>query len=291
MPQKNQIVLVMGAPRSGTTLITSILNSHPSVAITNECNIVRCVEVFEKSLFRKRINSIERSRSSRETWALDQATGHIPQPETALFPIIKSFCNSIKPNNDILLVGDKVPTYYKYNLSEFSTKINAEILIIYLTRNPVDVVSSMIRRSVNSRKGLDTWSGPAKPIPALNYWIDAWNHRNKLRQSSSIKFLDLNYDAAIRDPQALGRLLSNFLGIDNQFYLDSVNTADVKRCISASQIAIHMPQIIGIDSNWANMPLELDSYDYLFPLLRDNRIFSPFIAAFKKIFYMLFAKK
>ena len=267
MSKQNQIVLVMGAPRSGTTLITSILNTHPHLAITNECNILKFVDVVEKTLFRKRSNSISRLRSPRETWALDQAITQIPQAESALFPMLRAYCTSIKPQNNVLLFGDKVPAYFKYNLAKFANKIDAHFLIIYVTRNPVDVVSSMLRRSTNAKKGLDTWSEPSTPISSLNWWLDAWNQRSNIRSIPSVRFLDLNYDAAIRNPKELGFLLSEFLHIDNQFSLDFVNISEVSRTIDASELSKHMPQVIGLDENWPSLPLKLDSFDTIYPLI------------------------
>lgn len=260
MGQRNEIILVMGAPRSGTTFVNSILNTHPSIAITNEANLVIAADALAQTLFRPRQAST-RLRSPRETWALDESPSHIPGIEDVLFSMFKAYCCSLKPNRKIRLFGDKVPTYYRYNLKEFAQKLGVDLRVIFLTRNPVDVVSSMLRRSQNTSKGLDSWRGPPTPAAALNEWMCAWNQRSLLKKNECIMMLDLNYDAAIAYPKEMAAVLSAFLNVDDEFDIKHINTSEVSRVIHPFQMIKYLPEIKELDDNWGNLPLLLDGYD------------------------------
>ena len=48
-----KLLLVQGCPRSGTTLVNRLLNTHPEIAITNELDLVRLYGQLSSVLFAK----------------------------------------------------------------------------------------------------------------------------------------------------------------------------------------------------------------------------------------------
>ena len=139
MKKNNKIILVMGSPRSGTTFMNLLLNSHPNVSITNEVNLVKATEAIKSLLFRER-NTFDRLKSPRETWEIEDIYSSIPKDENTLFSMLRVYCTSIKNNDNIVLFGDKLPLYYKYNLNLFAENLQADLLIIYLTLCRIDLV-------------------------------------------------------------------------------------------------------------------------------------------------------
>ena len=83
-----KLLLVSGCPRSGTTLINIILNSHPEIAITNEINLFSIINNIDDVLFKreKKISrmiklekSIKREKTARETWEANDLLKWIPK--------------------------------------------------------------------------------------------------------------------------------------------------------------------------------------------------------------------
>lgn len=287
MKKNNKIILVMGSPRSGTTFMNLLLNSHPNISITNEVNLVKATETIKSLLFRNR-NTFDRIKSPRETWEIKDIYSSIPKEENTLFSMLRVYCTSIKKNDNIILFGDKLPLYYKYNLNLFAQNLQADLLIIYLTRNPLDVVSSMLRRAKNASKGLDTWKGPSTEIEAMNEWIEAWNERIKIKASGTNKILDINYDGFLNQPEIASEILADFLDIKNNFDLNLVNNAEVKRCISFDKLFHIMPELVNIDKSWINLPIVLNTYDKPYDKIIVNSIYSLIQKLKLKFFRLIF---
>ena len=96
MNKENQkLLLVSGCPRSGTTLINFILNSHPEVVTTNELDLIKISEQFSKIAFSKKNrfnkNTISRDQSSVESWSMDDFSKLIPSNNQLIARTIKTF--------------------------------------------------------------------------------------------------------------------------------------------------------------------------------------------------------
>lgn len=59
--QLTKFVLFIGNPRSGTTLVRSLLNAHPQVLIANEANVLRFVEegISKEDILRRLIDNVK----------------------------------------------------------------------------------------------------------------------------------------------------------------------------------------------------------------------------------------
>ena len=219
---KKKLLLICGCPRSGTTLINFVLNSHPEILISNEIDLVKTANQLGEVIFSKNKkfnkNKITRVRSDVESWTLDDIKELMPNDRKLIPKILKLFCLSINNSKPALIYGDKTPTYYLYDPEELiQLSINSSIYIIHITRNPWQVVKSIRRRTFNSLKGKDYWKSVVTKSDAISHWIRAWNARENLRSHHGIKFLDLNYNALIDCPQEGYKLISNFLEIENNF--------------------------------------------------------------------------
>ena len=266
---RDKLLLLSGCPRSGTTMLNILLNSHPNIAITNECNLIKFLEELDSTKLFKRFgrvekNNFKRPKSPRETWGIETLKSYVPKKENIFNEIIKDLCFSIKDSssNKIYIYGDKTPKYYKEDLNDFAKKLGIPIYIIHVTRNPLFVISSIMRRYKNNQKGIDSWKSITSISQAINEWIEAWNWRISISKSFSL--LDLNYDYAIQDPDRLALEIANFLEIENKFDINSINSNEIELEISAQEIYKQNRNLEKYVLNWKNLPLLLDSNkDYI----------------------------
>ena len=79
---EKKLLLICGCPRSGTTLLNILLNSHPNISITNELDLYKLSFDLNHLLFfkhKKRSNaSFNRPKSIRENWSDKDVLSYTP---------------------------------------------------------------------------------------------------------------------------------------------------------------------------------------------------------------------
>lgn len=269
------LTLIQGCPRSGTTLLNRVLNTHANVAITNEIdllNIKRDIdEVVFAKLWKLERNSIDRSQSEREGWNLNEVREFLPENTEIVSKFLRDLCSSIYPNREILHYGDKTPTYYMYSadqLVEIAAK--QEIKIIHVTRSFDDVLSSIARRTRQSIAGKDTWRSIVTRRDAIWHWCYAWNRRKHFASHPNVRFLDLNYESFIANSEEGTAVIANFLQVTNEFdatFVKETPLSHVKRKGEIDTLP-SMPDV-------RRLPLLLDGHYDVLPLPKEllfNRV-------------------
>lgn len=276
---KKKLLLVCGCPRSGTTLLNVLLNSHPNISITNELDLYKLSFDLHDLLFskyKKRSNaSFNRPKSIRENWSDKDVLSYTPSNKEILFNTIYNYCNSINNKKDIMIFGDKLPLYYKYDLKKLAELFNCELYCINVTRDIKEVLTSMNRRYQNNKKGLDRWRGYTNFKYAINTWIDAWNNRF-VYNDSKVHYLDLNYNKCIENTSEFLDLLSSFLNIENLFDDNIISNDDITLDNNYHQIILHNNEIEKY-INLKNHPINLTNYGI--------EIKKTHIKKYNKIFY------
>lgn len=252
--EKLKLILITGCPRSGTTMLNLLLNSHDNIAITNECNISKIVPKLIYILFKKekaiQKKNYFRNQSSRETWSMNDLFKFIPRQSLSLNKVLYDWISSIKPNPELVkFIGDKTPRYYRENIHELQKQLNCDIYIIHITRNPLEVISSIMRRIDNSKKGIDNWSSITNVFEAIEEWIEAWEWRSRIK-SEKFKFLDLNYNYSILNINDLTEKISEFLNLENKFDKSIVNSNSLDNFISKEKIEKIDKQFYKVISTW-----------------------------------------
>lgn len=217
-----KLVILQGCPRSGTTLLNRILNTHPNILITNELDLVNIYNKIDMTFFQKsekyKKNATWRKLSPGEDNFIQALGEYYPCDRGILPGVIETLCVSSNSKKEILIYGDKTPTYYQYKTSDLIKLCKDETLhIIHVTRNPDDVLRSIKWRTQNALKGNDTWKSVLTSRDAINHWKYAWNSRINLHKSEDVKFLDLNYDALVQNPNKSLLEVSKFLDIPMLF--------------------------------------------------------------------------
>jgi hypothetical protein len=224
----NPFVFIVGCPRSGTTLIQRLLDSHPLVAITPETHwIPRWYEkkngkgitpegLVTRKLVRKlleypRFSELGIKRS--ELKALVDRRGTVPYSRfvSALFDLYGR-------KRGKRLVGDKTPGYARNLHTLHSLWPNAKL--VHLMRDGRDVCLSVLSwqraRGWTAGQGLarfSTWE--QSPVCAAALW---WDWHVRLAREAGLAFAsgvyaELRYEELVANPDDQCRKLCAFLGI------------------------------------------------------------------------------
>ncbi len=142
-----RFVMFVGNPRSGTTLVRSLLNAHPEVVNDNEVDVLRCVraeETWETVL--GRILQNESEFSAKPVW-----TGYDYRVQNA--PSAEEQPRSPK----LRVIGDKKAgassKWLRDNpsvLAQFTEWSRLPNFVIHCVRHPFDVISTKTRRNGES---------------------------------------------------------------------------------------------------------------------------------------------
>jgi hypothetical protein len=252
-------LIVGGCPRSGTTLLNGLFNTHPHVRLTNEISLNRLIN-HVKALFYKEQKFWQipdRTKGRKETWNKESIFPFILQFNKCAMPVIQTLYEAhFADQVDISKVryfGDKYPRYYDDNFEEVE-KLLRSIKIIHISRNPLDVVNSMIRRSNNAQKGTDLWNFAHTVEDACSEWIRAWNFVNQRVGKRDGNLLHIKYEDLVFNTTDQLDEISDFLEVSRDFdqsliirehhyERDSLTSSDINK------ISVLIP---GIIENWDN---------------------------------------
>lgn len=216
-----------GCPRSGTTALQQLLNTNPNVYITSEENLLNTIQIMSKLLgTRERRQEVYkkgmRATSVRET--IDTNTALESNfTSQALWPSIMDIYRwhhkQLVDTDPLILWGDKLPDYYK-NINQILKIPGAKY--IHITRNPLDVINSMLQRSEMARQGKDWWKAITELDGMIEAWANAYHEISLVEENSAayhMHYEDLifNYDETICS-------LSEFLGVECSY--DNILVSD-----------------------------------------------------------------
>ena len=210
--------MIGGCPRSGTTALQQVFNSNSSVLISSEENLLNSAQVLGKLLgTRERREKIfaergTRDLSDRETLNLENALESCFS-EKAVWPTIRYWYEWHHAQNcevsPLLLWGDKFPYYYRY--IDHLLGVDG-VRYLHITRNPFDVVNSMLRRTAMARQGKDWWRAITEIDVMIDTWEEAYRTINQLENNR--KVFHLNYEELVFDFETSVSRLNQFLGSD-----------------------------------------------------------------------------
>ena len=128
-----KFLIVTGCPRSGTTLLMKILNSHRQFCIGNEIDILSMYKVVApkiKSKYEKSLR-LQREFSDREKHLGNANYDYIPNPSDAIPRVLESFASSSKPeSHGFEYLGDKYPRVYRQKAVSYLHSLASRVLQI-----------------------------------------------------------------------------------------------------------------------------------------------------------------
>lgn len=222
----NNPIFIIGNPRSGTTLLRLILDSHPELVVPPECGFLVWWRSkykdwsVEDSRSKKKLDAVLkdfRTSKKMETWELDFAAlstyilERMPKNYGELGACLYEFY-SLKINGEVLRWGDKNNFYIK----EIPTihLIHPEAQFLFITRDGRDVACSY--RELN-RRDIQSRYAPRLPddiCEIAQEW--ATNNRKALQDlgKDEIRRHWVRYEDLVSEPEDAVRSICEFLGVE-----------------------------------------------------------------------------
>ena len=216
MNKTNQIPLffIIGRPRSGTTLLRFLFESHPNVVIPPESPVIlnlykkyRKIHHWGEKEVLSLVNDLYRQRYF-ELWLINrqELTDKLltRQGETSFDQLIRTLYlhyKSVFPKAEIHLIGDKNPGYALY--IKRLHKLYPDAKFIYINRDYRDNYLSLTR--VN-------FEVPVVPLVVFR-WKFAYRQFLDLKEKHPDNFYYLRYEELAADPRTEFSKLCDYLEI------------------------------------------------------------------------------
>lgn len=179
---------LVGFPRSGTTLLDTLLMNDPGIAVSEESPMLTHLSA--------RIGAFERVADLSPDEVADLRRGYFEEAE------------SYVPNSSGKLILDKFPL--AIGAAPLIHRLFPTARIIFLSRHPCDVVlSCFMNRFQPNHVGSTflTLEGTARLYDAM---MQLWTQSRELLP---LTVLDIRYEALVEEPKPQMRRVANFLGI------------------------------------------------------------------------------
>jgi hypothetical protein len=214
----NPFVFIVGAPRSGTTLLRRLVDAHPDIAITRETHwITKLLEgkdafcadapVTPALLARLRAHPKFRRMEVDES-TLDRLVSRAAPVSYA--ELVTKIFDLYGEARGKRLVGDKVPDYVR-NLPLLHHLWPAA-RFVHLIRDGRDVYSSMLSRERFARR-FATWEEDPISTAALSWEQLVRLGREAGAELPSDRYHELRYESLVADPAGECLEMCEFLGV------------------------------------------------------------------------------
>ena len=223
-------LLIGGCPRSGTTALLQVLNSNPSCFISSEENIFKQLGVLSKGLSTQErrkevlINKGMRDLSPRES--LNEKNIHSHNfSQDSLWPTLQFIYQyhhkKLHAGFPLILWGDKFPNYFKDIDAVLEV---SEVKYLHITRNPLDVVNSIMRRCEMTRQGKDWWKAITEFSAMINCWAEAFRVIRENECHSNV--FHLHYEELVYNFSDCSDKINDFLGVNLTYENILISTKD-----------------------------------------------------------------
>jgi hypothetical protein len=237
-----QFCLFLGYPRSGHTLIRSLIDAHPNAIIANELHALLYLQLgFSKSqIFYLLIKKSENYAAKDPKLRL--YSYQVPNQWQGRFKRL-TVIGDKKGGGSVLILGR-----HPHLLQQMRDTMGIPIKFIHVIRNPYDNISSMyLRGSEGSlQRAAMAYFGMAQTVAKLKTQIRPEN------------IFDIRQEAIIADPMAQLRSLCRFLSLDQ--------TEDYLRDC-ASIVYASLPKsrlkVPWTDEVIASVKLQMEQFDFL----------------------------
>ncbi len=206
--------LVLGQPRSGTTLVAQCLNAHPDLVIPDETDVVVPLaflvdRIEDPDLGRDLAatlvtNSRRFAASIGEHLDTEAAAAVIRSAPWTLRGVLSALYAAVAEAGGGRLGGDKSPNDLKFTRILLTAELFAEDLpVIHVVRDVRDVMASF----------LDLGWAEGVPEGLARFWVanNLMVHTNVPRRGSP--YLLVRYEDVVADPEGQFRAMCDLLGV------------------------------------------------------------------------------
>jgi hypothetical protein len=224
-------IFVLGNPRSGTSLLRTIINSHDNFVLPPECGFLHWLypkyQYFSGSEPEKFIDDLF-SAKKFEGWKLEKQEitdfiiSNYPKSYSELCAGIYYFYG-LKQGKDVQGWGDK-NNYYIHHLEDIAN-IYPRAKFIHIVRNPKDVISSylQVNQLPDSKYKPDL---PQNIMEIAKQWLDNNNHVANFLARNDCQYIQLQLEHLLTDTDST---------IDQIFHFIGLSSSDVLKNFSAKK--------------------------------------------------------
>jgi hypothetical protein len=210
-------LFVTGARRSGTTALATSLNTHPEVGIFQEYGPHRLLDHVDAFFAHDTLDPAPADRTSGVPTAVEKAGWPLPRRSHDFEHLLFGIYASVFRGKSLRIIGDKTPTYI--NDVGFGRLLEAipQTRLLYVLRNPVDVVHSSMKRAQLAGRGVDVWD-VATVQDACREWIVECRKLDEVIASRRCPVLVVKYEELLDDgASAAWTRISEFLEVEKRF--------------------------------------------------------------------------
>lgn len=235
--QEKNYLIMLGFPRSGTTLLENILDSHPSIKTLEETRtLIESDRVLEKYL-----------EEYPDTKIIPQS--QLKRMKDAYY----SALNSDENDNNAKFVIDKMPIMS--SRAPYLKNLFSDKRYIFSIRHPYDVVLSCYKQTFGTNRAMDCFTSFGEACETYDFIMSLWfsNFDLKSQNVCYVKYDDLctNFDEEVT------RVL-NFIGVDwDPAVLNFAENAKMRSQQTPSYSKVKLGNTIGVQSSW-------NKYHFLF---------------------------
>eukprot|EP00605_Chrysophyceae_sp_TOSAG23-4_P002051 GSChrysophyteH1.ASY1.ANO1.2272.1 assembled CDS len=208
---KKRPVFIVGIMRTGSTLLESMLDSHPQVWSTGEYSILNTrLPIYHEELMEAAslgINEVQQvqARWSKSIWRdmMNAAASEMKQNAAQV-----SVDGSTKSSLKEIIPVDKM--LFNYRNIGFIHMLFPEAIIINMVRDPMDSLFSTYRKHFED-KGLMWTLLPDHILNQYTIYLKIMSHWRKVLPAGSI--VDLRYEELVNKPEKVLRSLIKKIGI------------------------------------------------------------------------------
>ncbi len=193
--KKNEFspVFLIGFPRSGTTLLDTILRSHPEIDVIEEKPLINSVERVMKSKFKHNLDELHKLTSSEK----DVLRNHYLE-------ILRNNCD----NKSAKILIDKFP--FQTVCLPLINLLFPNSKIIFTHRNPYDTVLSCFQQSFEPNNAMSNFRSLDSASKIYDLTMSVWlDYKKKLK----INYITSKYEDLIEDFDSHILKVLNFLDV------------------------------------------------------------------------------
>ena len=192
---ERQPAFLIGFPRSGTTLLDTILRSHPEIDVLEEKPIINSVEKIIQSKYKYSLDELDRLNKEE----LDFLREHYLET-------LKN--NSNRDKNTRILI-DKFP--FQTVCLPLINLLFPDSKIIFTHRNPYDTVLSCFQQAFEPNNAMSNFRSIDSAAEIYNLTMNVWTD---YISSLNIKYITSKYEDLIEDFDSHIAKILNFLGVN-----------------------------------------------------------------------------
>jgi len=202
------IILICGAPRTGTTLVQNILCSSPKVnPLINEVEPLK--------------NISQSFQSMLDLWEKGKSSDYFSDRSEILnlaYQSIDHFIKLVKKRSQVERVVLKLPSLSPY-IPFLSEVLKERLHVIVLFRNPIDVIASMkVWGAKSKERSINHPFFDASIYDLSLYLMQFYGFSMKLNMSSGSSFFTVKYEDLVTNPNSIISDLSSSSALDLSTY-------------------------------------------------------------------------